>query len=840
MKAFKGLSGIFIALAIFYTVDYFVSYLVAPPLLLGLVLLGFIISFLMLAYPRYFFGGLLILAILGLSILLVDVSSARIEAKQDLTQEIDGASLVPIEQRQLLDQSFLYQLTDIDFHKTKTAKWVKKDLINRWFWSFGDWLVYDRISSQLLWGEDPNVTKSSNPMRWQIHLENEKFFAILSGLVIGIISQLLLSPWLGFLGLFAPLVAFMVLWYIYVDLPGWIYGLYMFGLMFYGISRKAIQMRSSAIDKQGNTRLELKYYRTVRLGLTSILVCGLLVMSTSLLVGLLPLKGINQVVDFALPNIWGARTEYDTREYRLYSLGNSPYQSSSGPLGGPVRAIDNQTPLFWLEMQEAPKYSVYLKSQIKHVYNGKTWLKSEQTYRNNYEYYFSVAENAQWVKENDKFSIEGRVVFDTLKTISLFTPTGFYNSSLDPDKVFLSQENQGFFKGGIFVSFIEAYAFKATQRDFTPPIEDDLSVSTTIDANLLQSLKGFGRYGRSPQERVALMARFLKTNYTYNLEVDTKRQHPDFVTNFLLHSREGYCTYFASAMAIMARANGIPARYVEGFRVDPSQYDAGSRRAKVTEADAHAWVEVYFEGEGWRVVEATAPFQASALQPEEASAEEYARAQEALSGVGNQSGAASDDENADAGAINGNEVDADLGRALNEDGRGYDDNKLSAEDQAAAAALARIEAQKAIEAAKQARLRYFIQGLIVAVILLMVFMLWWLWPVITRFKRIDLKKLTHLIYDYEVIFSKTQGRLIAQGGYLSSGRDLSAYEDWLPSETTRATWERVLFAPAHLIGDLEQEAASRSLMRAYGQLFEDYYRTNGLVKYWIFRLRNRV
>ena len=68
------------------------------------------------------------------------------------------------------------------------------------------------------------------------------------------------------------------------------------------------------------------------------------------------------------------------------------------------------------------------------------------------------------------------------------------------------------------------------------------------------------------------------------------------LTDFLFHTKTGYCQQFAFAMAGLARLLGIPSRIAVG-------YTAGSRRAngtwKVTTADAHAWPELYFAGLGW-------------------------------------------------------------------------------------------------------------------------------------------------------------------------------------------------------------------------------------------------
>lgn len=75
----------------------------------------------------------------------------------------------------------------------------------------------------------------------------------------------------------------------------------------------------------------------------------------------------------------------------------------------------------------------------------------------------------------------------------------------------------------------------------------------------------------------------------------------DFLDYFLLESQQGYCAYFATAFVLLARAEGIPARYVEGFCVPVTE----DKRMTVTSGMAHAWAEAYLEGIGWIPFEPT-------------------------------------------------------------------------------------------------------------------------------------------------------------------------------------------------------------------------------------------
>ncbi|MCL2372800.1 MAG: transglutaminase-like domain-containing protein [Defluviitaleaceae bacterium] len=103
-------------------------------------------------------------------------------------------------------------------------------------------------------------------------------------------------------------------------------------------------------------------------------------------------------------------------------------------------------------------------------------------------------------------------------------------------------------------------------------------------------------------ERVMAIRGFL-LQFPYTLETVPVPRGVCFVDHFLFYGRQGYCTYFASAMAVMSRIAGVPSRYVEGFVVPPAFDDLIF--TNITNRMAHAWVEVYLEGFGWLVVEAT-------------------------------------------------------------------------------------------------------------------------------------------------------------------------------------------------------------------------------------------
>ncbi len=104
-----------------------------------------------------------------------------------------------------------------------------------------------------------------------------------------------------------------------------------------------------------------------------------------------------------------------------------------------------------------------------------------------------------------------------------------------------------------------------------------------------------------PLERASAIRDYLIRKYPYSLETGVPDPDEDFVSWFLLKEKRGYCTYFASAMTIMCRIAGIPARYAVGYAFIPS--DDGT--VTLTTGDGHAWTEIYLKGFGWLTMDAT-------------------------------------------------------------------------------------------------------------------------------------------------------------------------------------------------------------------------------------------
>ena len=97
--------------------------------------------------------------------------------------------------------------------------------------------------------------------------------------------------------------------------------------------------------------------------------------------------------------------------------------------------------------------------------------------------------------------------------------------------------------------------------------------------------------------KVDAVDRWLQQNTEYLLDIPPQPRGTDAVDHFLFEERRGYCEQIASAMAVMLRAVGVPARFATGYA--PGERNFLSGYFDVHADDAHSWVEVFFPGVGW-------------------------------------------------------------------------------------------------------------------------------------------------------------------------------------------------------------------------------------------------
>lgn len=111
----------------------------------------------------------------------------------------------------------------------------------------------------------------------------------------------------------------------------------------------------------------------------------------------------------------------------------------------------------------------------------------------------------------------------------------------------------------------------------------------------------------NPFDQAVAIENDLRTRIRYVEQIEAPPDDQDVVDFVLFDSREGYCEYYASSMAVMLRSLGIPSRIAVGYY--PAAYDETYAGYLYRQRNAHAWVEAYFPAFGW------IPFEPTASQP---------------------------------------------------------------------------------------------------------------------------------------------------------------------------------------------------------------------------------
>lgn len=336
---------------------------------------------------------------------------------------------------------------------------------------------------------------------------------------------------------------------------------------------------------------------------------------------------------FGTKSIVRLRSDYDYREIQLENISKSSafqlygYGSGSkgGRLGGPIQ-LDT---LIALKVRaEQPEY---LRGTVKDYYDGQSWSKSIDEY--------AVKSLKPFITPNQGFNLIMTGSADRkpavrrltvypygLSTSTLFSPANALSLSAKGGKVIYDSYNSYMLLGKETVN--ESYTVKYyssstgveifdpgkwSGKEFSFDYSNDatvreqfaacLQIPQSISPRTYELVKRITADCRTTQEKAAAIMNYLKSNYSYSLNVSQVPEDVDFVEYFLYREKKGYCTYFATAATMMFRIAGIPARYVEGFNMDDEQDSSGLYL--VRNHRAHAWTEILISPESnlWAVAD---------------------------------------------------------------------------------------------------------------------------------------------------------------------------------------------------------------------------------------------
>ena len=155
-----------------------------------------------------------------------------------------------------------------------------------------------------------------------------------------------------------------------------------------------------------------------------------------------------------------------------------------------------------------------------------------------------------------------------------------------------------------WVTRVSQAALRADPTDYPADIRAAyLQLPASLPARVASLAAQIANGAADPYDEALQLQNYLRNTYRYTLDVPPPPAGRDAVDYFLYEAPGGFCSYYASAMAVMLRTLEVPARVATGYAM--GEYDSGRGAYRVRGAAAHAWVEVYFPSYGWVEFEPT-------------------------------------------------------------------------------------------------------------------------------------------------------------------------------------------------------------------------------------------
>ncbi|WP_350340526.1 transglutaminase family protein [Paenibacillus hexagrammi] len=317
---------------------------------------------------------------------------------------------------------------------------------------------------------------------------------------------------------------------------------------------------------------------------------------------------------------------YDDNEAFQGAAAKSGYGQDDSVLGGPLQA-DN-TVVFTAKSSE----KTYWRGESKSLYDGKGWTQAEPEW----EPYSSGAVNAGVAVHTSGTTVTQEVLLDSNSYgRQLFVGGGLEHIQLlvsDRDKPISDEQvlistTSGKIKLPEMSAPLSYYKVTVSPPNAEPSVlqadtgsypEDITNTYLQLPAQLPRTVRKLAEDitegSATPYAKAAAIEQYLRNHYTYSLDKPTRpAKTEDFVSHFLFVDQIGYCDHFSTAMTVMLRAVGVPARWVKGYApgTEISAAKDGMHEFTVTNKDAHSWVEVYFPQTGWVPFEPTPGFYGS-------------------------------------------------------------------------------------------------------------------------------------------------------------------------------------------------------------------------------------
>ncbi|MDE7265481.1 MAG: hypothetical protein K2N52_04335, partial [Clostridia bacterium] len=255
--------------------------------------------------------------------------------------------------------------------------------------------------------------------------------------------------------------------------------------------------------------------------------------------------------------------------------------------------------------------AVYMRLQSYGNYTGKGWSPAnpyggtiDGTYGMNYLTGFALGSSG---KQSVYMQVE---VAGSYYYLPYYLAAGNYGYKIQQSDILYSGDTSAVYSLYYYpYDYLKEGAVKLYSSDLTEAellyrqfVYDNYLAVPATTAEYLKTVIAAQGFDISDSRLIAKIAAYVQGAATYNMGYDTALDgEKDAVVSFLRDYKEGVCRHYASAATLLYRMMGIPARYTIGYLGNT----VADEWVEITGNNAHAWVEIYIEGEGWVQIEVT-------------------------------------------------------------------------------------------------------------------------------------------------------------------------------------------------------------------------------------------
>lgn len=301
------------------------------------------------------------------------------------------------------------------------------------------------------------------------------------------------------------------------------------------------------------------------------------------------------------------------------TVSKSGYDSNDSHLGGPF--VEDNSLVFEAIVDEKQ----YWRVETKDTYTSKGWEQSEAETRSKKMSLGEMMVNEEASMDNLKsaqLSLAEEFLFIIhpygIRMIDSVDDAEIYYDELT-DKYITKKNGKPFPMSAYHITFNEKMfslqkLTEATAEDLelTKELERYIQLPDTLPERVSSLAESITASSDSVYEKAkAIEQHFKQNDFTYErADVAIPTGDEDYVDQFLFDTKKGYCDNFSSSMVVMLRAVGIPARWVKGFAPgELTHSDEEEKVYRVSNNEAHSWVEAYIPNLGWMPFEPTIGFE---------------------------------------------------------------------------------------------------------------------------------------------------------------------------------------------------------------------------------------